>query len=168
MSRLDCMLSMLCSIASVSPGSTKLWVLSGLPIIVAESCRIYISEIRASHFVSRCLDQKQNPCCHKNGDTNRPRDARRLDPRVRGLTTTMWGWVGRCRWLILDEKSLEECSSGFEARDERMLSWEDFLLRGAPMEGLRLVRSSSALLCNLTGGGGGLYSDLPSSETGSS
>lgn len=68
----------------------------------------------------------------------------------------------------MDEKSLEERSSGFEARDECMLSWDDFLLRGAPMEGLLRVRSSSALLCNLTGGGGGLYSDLPSSEACSS
>ncbi len=61
----------------------------------------------------------------------------------------MWRWLGRCRGLeILAEKSVDERSSGLEARDERMLSVDDFLL-GGPREGLRLSESSSAMLLTL-------------------
>ena len=51
--------------------------------------------------------------------------------------------MGLSRGLILEEKSAEERSSGLEAREERMLSVDDFLLGGA-REGVRLTLSSAA------------------------
>ncbi len=78
--------------------------------------------------------------------------------------------MGRCRGLILEEKSVEERSSGLEAREERMLSTDDFLLGGA-REGVRLTPSSAAAATMPLLGirpPAGPYSERPSSEAWSS
>ena len=74
----------------------------------------------------------------------------------------MWGWLGRCRWLILVEKSVDERRRGLEASEERPLRVEDLRL-GGPSEGLRLRPSSSAML-PFARAPGCRYRDLPSSD----
>lgn len=89
--------------------------------------------------------------------------------REGSCTTRVVACMGRCRWLILEEKSAEERSSGLEAREERMLSIDDFLLGGA-REGVRLTPSSAAAAMPVleTRLPAGPYSEQPSSEAWSS